>query len=77
MNVSVSMGWLSVDHCVGGSVIQVPYYLCVKKRESSIFLNFHCKLNGWLYVVEAGQESIQFISSVFPEDKCVVYILQP
>ena len=40
MNVSFSMGWLSVDHCVGSPVISVPaYHLCVKKRESSVFSN--------------------------------------
>ena len=57
MNVSVSVSWLSVDHCVGGPVVLVPYHLCVKKRESSVLLNLHCKLNGWSYVVELGQES--------------------
>ena len=46
MNVSVSVGWLSVDYCVGGPIVLVPHHLCVKKRESSVFLNFHCELNG-------------------------------
>ena len=65
------------DHCVGGPIILVPYHLCVKKRGSSVFLNLHCKSNGWSYVVEVGQESIQFISSVLPEEKCVIYVSQP
>lgn len=77
MNVSVSVGWLSVDYCVGGPVVLVPHHLCVKNRESSVFLNFHCELNGWSHVVEVGQETIQFISSMLPEDKCVVYVSQP
>ena len=63
--------------CVGGPVVLVPYHLCVKKRVSSVFFNLHCKLNGWSYVVEVGQESIQFISFVLPEDKRVIYVSQP